>query len=183
LHLACQARAQGYEENIGRQYVPFCIPSINGEETPACFIQVHMTDNPYVEACMSPFTAVYHGEIHAIPEVDDGDEVEELTYEILKILEDNFIDAQHIDTALDCIPDLLLQAEVHRWRGLKKHIKGVNKQIQLLEDCIFTMGVDQQSCCQWLQKAKAVHRVLEEMGRDQHIHPLTPWSAERGRSS
>jgi hypothetical protein len=34
LHLACQARAQGYEENIGRQYVPFLIPGATVEKKP-----------------------------------------------------------------------------------------------------------------------------------------------------
>jgi hypothetical protein len=103
LHLARQARAQGFEENIGRRYVPFRIPGVSGEETPARFIKVHMTDNPYVEARMSPFTAVYRGEIHAISEVDNDDEAEELSYKILKMLEDDFQDAQHVDAALDRI--------------------------------------------------------------------------------
>jgi hypothetical protein len=112
LHLACQARAQGFEENIGRRYVPFCIPGVSGEETPARFIKVHMTDNPYVEAHMSPFTVVYRGEIHAISEVDNDDDAEELLYEILKMLEDDFQDVQYVDMALDCIPNLSLEAEV-----------------------------------------------------------------------
>jgi hypothetical protein len=142
-----------------------------------------MTDSPYVEACMSPFMAVYCGEIHAISEVNSNNKAEELTFEILKVLEDKFQDAHHVDTVLSCIPDLLLEAEVCCWQGLKKCIKGINEQIQLLEDHIFLLGVDQQSCWQRLQNTKAVHRVLEEMGRDQHIHPLMPWSAERGCSS
>jgi hypothetical protein len=74
-----------------------------------------MMDNPYVEAHMSPFTAVYCGEIHAISEVNNDDKAEELTYKILKVLEDNFQDAHHVDVALDHIPDLLLEAEVCCW--------------------------------------------------------------------
>jgi hypothetical protein len=70
LHLARQARAQGFEENIGQQYVPFCITRLSGLDTPAYFIKVHMMDNLYVEAHMLPFTAVYCREIHAAPEVD-----------------------------------------------------------------------------------------------------------------
>jgi hypothetical protein len=180
LHLAHQARAQGFEENIGRRYVPVRIPGLSGEETPAQFIKVHMTDNPYVEACMSPFTAVYRGEIHAIAEVDNDDDAEELSYEILKMLEDDFQDAHHMDAALDRIPDLSLEAEVRRWRGLKKRIKGVHEQVRLLEDCLYSLGVDQRSCRQRLQNAKAISRVLEEMSHDQRVHPLTTWSVERG---
>jgi hypothetical protein len=155
LHLARQARAQGFEENIGRQYVPIRIPGVSGEETPARFIKVHMTDNPYVEACMSPFTAVYRGEIHAIAEVDNDEGAEELSYEILKILEDDFQDAHHVDAALDRIPDLSLEAEVRRWRGLKKRIKGVSEQIRQLEDRLYSLGVDQWLCRQRLQNARA----------------------------
>jgi hypothetical protein len=101
-----------------------------------------MTDNPYVEACMSPFTAVYHREIHTAPEVDLDEDAEELSYEILKMLEDEYQDAHHVDTALDHLGDLSLEAEVRRWRGLKKHIKGVNKQIQQLEDRIYYSHAD-----------------------------------------
>jgi hypothetical protein len=181
LHLARQARAQGFEENIGRRYVPVHILGIGGEETPACFIKVHMMDNPYVEAHMSPFTAVYRGEIHAIAEVDNDNDAEELLYKILKMLEDNFQDAHHVDAALDRIPDLSLEAEVQRWRGLKKRIKGVSEQIRLLEDRLYSLGVDQWSCWQRLQNAKVINRVLEEMSHDQRVHPLTPWSVEHGR--
>jgi hypothetical protein len=142
-----------------------------------------MTDNLYVEACMSPFTAVYCGEIHAIPEVNNRGKAEELTYEILKVFRDEYQDTHHVDAVLDHIPDLSLEAKVRHWRGLMKHMKGINEQIRHLEDCLFSLGVDQQSCRQRLQSAKAVHRVLEEMGRDQCIHLLTPWSAELGQSA
>jgi hypothetical protein len=37
---------------------------------------------------------------------------EELTYEILKKLEDEYQDAEHVDAALDHISDLSLEAEV-----------------------------------------------------------------------
>jgi hypothetical protein len=181
LHLARQARAQGFEENIGRRFVPIRIPGVGGKETPAHFIKVHMTDNPYVEARMSPFTTVYRGEIHAISEVDNDDDAEELSYEILKMLEDEFQDAHHVDAALDRIPDLSLEAEVRRWRGLKKRIKGVSEQIRLLEDRLYSLGVDQRSCRKRLQNAKGISRVLEEMSHDQRVHPLTPWSVECGR--
>jgi hypothetical protein len=97
---------------------------------------------------------LYRGEIHTISEVNDNDKAEELTYEILKLLEDDFIDAHHVDAVLDRIPDLSLEVEVHCWQGLKKHIKGINEQIQLLEDCIFMLGMDQQSCQQRLQNAE-----------------------------
>jgi hypothetical protein len=142
-----------------------------------------MTDNPYVDAQMSLFTAVYCGEIHAISEVNNDDKAEELTYEILKMFGNEFQDVHHVDTALDHILDLSLEAEVCRWRGLMKCMKGINEQIRQLENCLFSLGVDQRSCRQRLQNAKAVHRVLEEMGRDQHIHLLMPWSAERGHST
>jgi hypothetical protein len=142
-----------------------------------------MTDNPYVEVCMSPFMVVYHREIHAVAEVDWEEDAEELSFMILKMLEDDYQDAQHIDAALDHIGDLSLEAEVHRWRGLKKHIKGVNEQIQLLEDHMYSLGVNQWSCQQCLQKARAINWVLNEMGRDQHIHPLMPWSVEHRHSS
>jgi hypothetical protein len=56
------------------------------------------------------------------PEVNNNDKAEELTYEILKMFEDEFQDAHHVDAALDRIPDLSLEAEVCRWRGLKKHV-------------------------------------------------------------
>jgi hypothetical protein len=59
-----------------------------------------MMDNPYVEARMSPFTAVYCGEIHVISEVNNDDEAEELTYEILKMYSsDDYQDAHHVDAA------------------------------------------------------------------------------------
>jgi hypothetical protein len=44
---------QGYENNQGTSYVPFTILDATGRSVPARYIKVHMTDNPYVEACMT----------------------------------------------------------------------------------------------------------------------------------
>jgi hypothetical protein len=45
---------------------------------------------------------------------------------------------------------------------------------------MFAVQMDQ--CANWdrLQDAQVLEQVMEEVGQDQRIHPLTPWSVEHG---
>ena len=44
---------EDFEINEGDQAIPFTITDQFGHPTPARFIQVHMTSNPYVVACIT----------------------------------------------------------------------------------------------------------------------------------
>ena len=56
-----------FEVNEGDQVIPFTITDQFGHLTPAHYIQVHMTDNPYVIAHLTMNGPDYRGELHVMP--------------------------------------------------------------------------------------------------------------------
>ena len=103
-----------------------------------------MTDNPYIEARMDMDTLVFRGEIHAAPIVDTNAPPQELTFEILRMFEQDFNQAEQVEDAIARIADRSLQAKVRRWQGLKKCIKTVKDRINQEADQLYVLGVDQR---------------------------------------
>ena len=91
--------------------IPFTITDQFGRPTPARFIQVHMTNNPYVIACLTANGPDYRGELHATP-YNGAEAVEALTDEAMRMLEPEFPAAEHVSDALRRMGDRTLWAEV-----------------------------------------------------------------------
>jgi hypothetical protein len=123
---------------------------------------------------------VYRGEIHAAPVNDTETPAVELTAERIRIIGDDYRYQAVVDEAVDRIGDRSLKAEVRRYRGLKVKSAGLQEQIRRIEDQLFAVQMDQRANWDRLQDARVWERVNEEVRRDQRIHPLTPWSVERG---
>ena len=70
------------------------------QATPAHFIQVHMTDNPYVIARLTASGADYHGEIHAAPVNDVDMPPEHLTDALLHMFARTFPALDHVNEVI-----------------------------------------------------------------------------------
>jgi hypothetical protein len=123
---------------------------------------------------------VYRGEIHAAPVNDTKTPAAELTAEQICIISNDYRYRAVVDKAVDKIGDRSLKAEVRRYRGLKVKVAGFQEQIRHIEDQLFAVQMDQHANWDRLQDARVWEQVTKEVHRDQRIHPLTPWSVERG---
>jgi hypothetical protein len=176
--------SQGYELNRGINYISCNILDCFGREVPARFIKPHLNvDNPYMEAQLEMDGPVYRGEIHATPVNDRDDTHPELTNESLRMLKPSYRDRTAVDDALGHVRDRSLGAKVTRWNTLKKKVKHIQDQIREREDQLFALSVDQRACQMWLEEARVISRLQEEMHRDRRVYPLTPWSVEHGHST
>jgi hypothetical protein len=136
-----------------------------------------------VEAQLEMDGPVYRGEIHATPVNDRDDTHPELTNESLWMLEPSYRDRTAVDDALGRVRDRSLGAKVMRWNALKKKVKRIQDQIRECEDQHFALSVDQRACQMWLEEARVISRLQEEMHRDRQVYLLTPWSVKHGRST
>ena len=62
---------EGFVHNIGEDFIPFTITNEHGVPTPARYIQVHMTADPYVIGRLTLNGADYRAELHATPNNDE----------------------------------------------------------------------------------------------------------------
>ena len=90
---------EDFEINEGDQAIPFTITDRFGRPTPARYIRVNMTSNPYVIARLTANGPDYWGELHATP-YNGPEEVEPLTDEAMRMLEPDFPAAVHVSNAL-----------------------------------------------------------------------------------
>ena len=111
-----------FEWNHGTAYVPFIITNRFGRPTPAQFIQVHMTDNPYIVAQLTADGPSYCGELHATAITDIDAPPEVLTDDTMRMFAPNFLGAGLISDALKAVGDRSLTAEVRRHQGYIRHI-------------------------------------------------------------
>ena len=105
---------QGYQLNRGPAYIPFTITNHHGQQVPAQFIQVNMTDNPYALARLEARGATYRGEIHAAPVNDVETPPERLTVEAMRMFSRHFPIATLVDNALAREQDVGLTCEVRQ---------------------------------------------------------------------
>ena len=105
---------EDFEINEGDQAIPFTITDQFGHLTPARYIQVHMTSNPYVIAQLTANGPDYRGELHATP-YNGAEEVKPLTDEAMRMLEPDFPAAEHVSNVLRRMNDRTLWAEVIRY--------------------------------------------------------------------
>ena len=173
----------GFVHNRGADYIPFTITDHHGRPTPAQFIQVHMTDNPYVVARLTASGADYRGEIHAAPVNDVDTPPKHLTDTALRMFARTFPALDRVNEAIGRIGDRSLEAAVCRHQGISLRMEvNEEKRIQLERERQ-QLELDMGMCVHRLQEARACNRILEEMVSDQRINRhFPPRRNERGRS-
>ena len=115
---------EDFEINEGDQAIPFTITDQFGHPTPARFIQVHMTNNPYVIAHITANGPDYRGELQATP-YNGPETVEALTDKAMRMLEPDFLAVEHVSSALRRMNDRTLWAEVIRYQAKVSEINKI----------------------------------------------------------
>ena len=156
---------EDFEINEGNQAIPFTITDQFGRPTPARYIQVHMTSNPYVIARLTTNGPDYRGELHATP-YNGAEEVEPLTDEAMRMLEPDFPAAEHISDALRRMGDRTLWAEVIRYRAKVAEIDRIRVQREELQRWCYMVGLEMGLSRQRLQDAHAVQCIIKDMVQD-----------------
>ena len=160
----------GYVHNRGADYIPFTITDYYGRPTPARFIQVHMTDNPYVVAHLTASGADYRGEIHTAPINDVDTPPERLTDAALRMFARTFPALNRVHDAIARIGDRSLEAEVRRYQGINIRIEANEERRIRLERERQQAELELGMCVHRLQEARACNQILEEMVSDQNIN-------------
>ena len=160
---------EDFEINKGDQAIPFTITDQFGRPTPARFIQVHMTNNPYVIARLTANGPDYRGKLHATP-YNGPESVEALTDEAMRMLEPEFPTAEHVSDALRHMGDRTLWAKVIRYRARVAEIEQIRVQREELQRRCYMVGLEMGFSRQRLQDARAVQRIIEDMVQDTRVN-------------
>jgi hypothetical protein len=173
---------QGFEHNQGPAYIPFCIRTDTGGETPARYIHAHLdTPNPFVEGRLSLNGPTYHSEIHAAAIHDLDIPPPPITADILRLLDTDYMGHDCIDEAIGEIGDCSLCAEVNWYQRLARKRKSFEESIRRLEDQMFTTDLERRMCVSQLEAARAMVCIQGAMQDNRQVFRLSPWSLERGR--
>ena len=170
---------EDFEINEGDQAIPFTITDRFGRPTPARYIQVHMTSNPYVIARLTTNGPNYRGELHATP-YNGTEEVEPLTDEAMRMLELDFPAAEHVSNVLQRMNDRTLWAEVIRYRAKIAEIDKIRVQWEELQHRCYMVGLEMGLSRQRLQEARAVQRIIEDMEQDTRTNQQSRQRGQRG---
>ena len=160
---------EDFEINEGNQAIPFTITDQFGRPTPARYIQVHMTNNPYVVACLTANGPDYRGELHATP-YNGTEPINVLTDEAMRMLEPEFPAAELVSDSLRRMGDRTLWAEVIRYRARFAEIERIRMQREELQCRCYLAGLEMGFSRHRLQDARAVQRIIEDMVQDQRIN-------------
>ena len=171
---------EDFEINEGDQVIPFTITDRFGRPTPARYIRIHMTSNPYVVARLTANGPDYRGELHATP-YNGAEEVEPLTDEATRMLEPDFLAAEHVINALRRMNDRTLWAEVIRYRAKVSEIDKIQVQQEDLQRRCYMVGLEMGLSRQRLQEARTVQRIIEDMVQDTRINQQSRQRGQRGR--
>ena len=113
------------------------------------------------------------GEIHAAPRFDyrAPDSIQDL-----KELLPTWHQFAEVDTALSCIKDRSLMAEVHRYHHLMGRLGQLDDQMATIEKEMATLIPQKHHCVDRLTRAQAVRHVRKEIG--QRIRRALSWEEE-----
>ena len=160
---------EDFEINEGDQAIPFTITDRFGRPTPAHYIQVHMTNNPYIVARLTANGPDYRGELHATPYAGT-ESIDTLTDEAMRMLEPEFLAAELVSDSLRRMGDRTLWAEVIRYRARFAEIDHIRVQQEELQRRCYLAGLEMGFSRHRLQDARVVQRIIEDMVQDQRIN-------------
>ena len=121
-----------------------------------------MAANPYALGKLTSNGPAHTGEIHAAPCFDYRDKG---SVEDLKELLPAWYQFAEVDTALSCIRDHSLTAEVHRYCHLMGRLGQLDEQMATIEKEMAMLIPQKHQCVDRLMKVQAVRRVRKEIGQ------------------
>jgi hypothetical protein len=116
----------------------------------------------------------YHSEIHAAAIHDLDIPPPQITADLLRLLDTDYMGHERVDEALGEIGDRSLQAEVNRYRRLARKRKSFEESIWRLEDQMFTNDVERRMCVSRLEAARGLARIQHEMQDNRQAFRLSP---------
>ena len=118
---------EGFVHNVGENFIPFTITNEHGVPTPARFIQVHMTADPYVVGRLTLTGADYRAKLHATP--NDDEPVQHILDQALCMFDHDYPTADVVNTSVSHIGDQTLEVEIMQHRSTMACLD-VNQQKQ-----------------------------------------------------
>ena len=118
---------KGFVHNIGDNFILFTITNEHGVPTPAWYIQIHMTADPYVIGRLTLTGADYHAELHTTPNNDEP--VQHISDHALRMFDRDYPAADVVNTSVSRIGDHTLEAEIMRHQSTMARMD-VNQQKQ-----------------------------------------------------
>ena len=108
---------------------------------PARYIQVHMTDNPYIVARLTMNGPNYQNKLHVTP-YTGTEPIDTLTDKAMHMLEPEFLAANFINKALLRIGDQMLQAKVVRYQAQLAEVEHIKWTRAVLEHWCYQVGLE-----------------------------------------
>jgi hypothetical protein len=170
--------------NRGRDYVPFLITAEDGRRWPVQWVQLTLADDPYMVGFRANDDHLYGGPIHAAPDFDIS-EKPMYSQEDAIVFKPGFEGAARIDVVLNCIHDMALKAEVHRYRAMCHTMGTLHLEIKKLEQRLFEAGLKQKASLRRLEMANTMGRLEDEIQEytDREVRRDVAAFVARGRST
>lgn len=153
-----------YERNNKHNYIPFPIINKHNHTIPAKYVAVFMAANLYTLGKLISDRPAHTGEIHAAPRFNYK---EPGSVQDPKELLPTWYQHAEVNTAMSCIKDRSLTAEVHRYQHLIGWLRQLDEQMATIKKEIATLIPQKHQCVDQLMKAQAVHCIRKEIR--QHI--------------
>ena len=130
-----------FKVNEGDRVIPFTISDQFRCPTPVHYIQVHMTNNPYVVARLTMNGPDYQGKLHATP-YGGTEPIDTLTNEAMRMLELEFPVANFVNEASLRIGDQKLQAKVIMYQVQLAEVEHIKRTRAALEHRCYQVGLE-----------------------------------------
>jgi hypothetical protein len=156
---------EGYQYNLGNQYMPMHIKGPDGCLWPAKFTKVEYTDNPRVCGFHAGSPTPYANYLYAAPYFDLYHRPQYSKAD-LWFLSHRYPYHDEVDLGLHTLKDQTVKAEVQRYRGLDARISNLLYDLQQLEECLGLAQMEKDQCVRQLKQANTLERMAEANGRN-----------------
>jgi hypothetical protein len=154
---------EGYQYNLGDQYVPMHIKGPDGRLWPAKFTKVEYTDNPRVCGYRAGSPTPYSDYLYAEPYFDLYHRPRYSKAD-LWFLSHRYPYRDEVDLGFHALKDQTVKAEVRRYRGLDARISNLLYDLQQLEERLGLTQMEKDQCVRRLEQANTLERMAEANG-------------------
>jgi hypothetical protein len=134
------------------------IHGLDGRIWPAQFTKVEYTNNPMVHGFRAGSPTPYSDHLYATPFFDL---CQRPRYAVADVwfLSTRYPYRDEVDLGIKALGDLMVQAEVCRYRGHEYHLNHLQNELIELENRISTQQMEKDQCICWLEQADALQRI------------------------
>ena len=165
--------------NVPPRYIPFNIWH-NGQEVPAKYVTIQMTNNPYVLGTMGAGCPVFQQPAHVTPRITK-EEVNARENTTLRTLGHDYQGRDWVNDALIQLRDDGLKVEVHRYCKLHEELDRKLEEVRIANDHIADIYLELAPCQLRLLQAEAGDHITRQRG--EAVQLISPWTFEHRRSA